>query len=90
MIFHRHSLRRLVVQSPQSGQLDEYTHVLARLNASIAFGSAESQRDTVRTEPFLSLPSFFLILQFAGQVGRNWDKEACPTVHQDCRLRLIG
>ncbi|KAH9965551.1 exocyst complex component exo70 subunit [Lactifluus volemus] len=39
----------LILRGPQPGQLDEYIHAVERLNASIAFGSAdESQRDTAR------------------------------------------
>ncbi|KAH9031730.1 exocyst complex component exo70 subunit [Lactarius hengduanensis] len=39
----------LILRGPQPDQLDVYTDALERLNASIAFGSAEeSQRDTAR------------------------------------------
>lgn len=50
--------------SPQPDQLDAYTDALERLNASIAFGSAEeNQRDTVGlplpSASILSRPPFF-------------------------------
>ena len=55
--------------SPQPDQLEAYTDALERLNANIAFGSAEeNQRDTVRIQ---SRPSFCSCLtsSFPGEVG---------------------
>jgi hypothetical protein len=57
-----HELSKVIIfksPSPQPDQLDAYTDALERLNANIAFGSAEeSQRDTVRIRYRLFPPLF--------------------------------
>jgi hypothetical protein len=85
-------------KSPQPKQLDVYTNALERLNATIVFGSAmESQRDTVRVEPFppgpnplLTYTSFLILSSPIGETGRNRRQKARAAVHQSRRLRLIG
>jgi hypothetical protein len=77
--------------SPQPKQLDAYTSALERLNASIAFGSVENQRDTVRVEPLPSpsVLSLILLLISPGKTSRNWRQKARPAVHKGRRLRLV-
>ena len=62
---------KVVSPSPQPDQPDAYTDALERLNASIAFGSAEeNQRDTVRIRSCLSP----LLLSHTLVVRRGWSK----------------
>ena len=75
--------------SPQPEQLDAYTDALERLNASIAFGSAEeNQRDTVRIRsrrsPLLSSHTLFFS-------RRGWLKpgpRSLPNCSQSSLLRV--
>ena len=73
LIEHPHELSTIffLSPSPQPEQLDAYTDALERLNASIAFGSAEeNQRDTVRFRSRQSPPrSSHTLIFFSGEVG---------------------
>lgn len=77
-----------IYPSPQPNQLSAYTEVLERMNASVAFNSADS-RDKVRLshDPVISaVPAHAHI----GTPSRERRKEAHPALHKARRRRVLG
>ena len=75
-------------RSPQPNQLSAYTEVLERMNASVAFNSADS-RDKVRPS-FNSLACAVYAHVHVGSPRRERCKEAHPALHKARRRRLLG
>ena len=75
-------------RSPQPNQLSAYTEVLERMNASVAFNSADS-RDKVRPSlnPLVCAVDAHVDV---GTPGRERCKEAHPALHKARSGRLLG